>query len=76
MEATESPGCKSLSPARSMRQRVRYSMGESPTVCLNLRAKVERDMPAHSASFCRVQGWAGAACMALMAALICGSARA
>src|SRR5260370_17924702 len=42
----------SLSPASSIRQRVRYSIGDSPTVCLNLRAKVDRDMPARSASFC------------------------
>ena len=40
----------SLSPASSMRQRVRYSMGDSPTVCLNLSVKVDRDMPERFAS--------------------------
>ena len=45
----------SLSPASSIRQRVRYSMGDAPTVSLNFRAKVDRDMPARSASSCNVQ---------------------
>jgi hypothetical protein len=43
-----------LSPARSIRQRVKYSMGNAPIVCLNFRSKVDRDMPARSASFCIV----------------------
>ena len=76
MDAMESLGLRSLSPASNMRQWVRYSIGESPTVCLNLRANVERDMPARSASVCSVQRCAGASCMALIAMLICGSARA
>jgi hypothetical protein len=36
----------SLSPASNMRQRVKCSTGDAPTVSLNLRAKVDRDMPA------------------------------
>ena len=35
-----------LSPANSIRQRVRYSMGDDPTVSLNLSAEIDRDMPA------------------------------
>jgi hypothetical protein len=31
----------SLSPASNMRQRVTYSMGEEPTVALNLKAKAD-----------------------------------
>jgi hypothetical protein len=38
----------SLSPASNMRQRVTYSMGEEPTVALNLKAKADRDMRARS----------------------------
>src|ERR1700737_4477230 len=53
----------SLSPASSIRQRVRYSMGDSPTVCLNFRAKVDRDMPARAASSCNVQRCAGSSCI-------------
>ncbi len=34
-------------------------MGEVPTVCLNLRAKVDRDMPARSPNSCIVQRCAG-----------------
>ena len=66
----------SLSPASSMRQRVRYSIGDAPTVSLNFRAKVDRDMPARSASSCNVQRCAGSSCMALIAAPICLSASA
>ena len=51
-------------------------MGDAPTVALNFRAKVERDMPARSASACKVQRCAGSPCMALIAAPICLSARA
>ena len=51
----------SLSPASSIRQRVRYSIGVSPAVALNFRAKVDRDMPARSASSCNVQRCAGSA---------------
>src|SRR5260370_10103015 len=61
----------SLSRACSIRHRVRYSMGEAPTVCLNFRAKVDRDMPARSASFCIVQPCAGSSCIELIAALLC-----
>jgi hypothetical protein len=49
----------SLSAANSIRQRVRYSMGVSPTVSLNFMAKLDRDMPARSASACNVQRCAG-----------------
>ena len=66
----------SLSPASSIRQRARYSIGAAPTVCLNLSAKIERDMPARSASSWTVQPCAGSSCIALIAALICGSASA
>jgi len=34
-----------LSPASSIRQRVRYCIGETPTVSLNFSAKIDRDMP-------------------------------
>jgi hypothetical protein len=34
----------SLSPASSIRQRVRYSVGDAPTVSLNFRAKVDRKL--------------------------------
>ncbi len=44
-----------LSPASNMRQRVRYSIGEDPTVSLNRKAKVVLDMPARSASVFSVQ---------------------
>jgi hypothetical protein len=33
-------------PATSIRQQVRYSIGDTPTVSLNLSAKVDRDMAA------------------------------
>ena len=55
----------SLSPASSIRQRVRYSMGDAPTVSLNFRAKVDRDMPARSASSWNVQRCAGSSCIAV-----------
>ena len=55
MVETESLEFISRSPASSILQRVRYSMGDVPTVSLNLIAKADRDMPARSASFCRVQ---------------------
>jgi hypothetical protein len=61
-----SPEFTSVSPASSIRQRVRYSMGEALTVCLNFRAKVDHDMPARSASFCIVQPCAGSSCLELM----------
>ena len=60
----------SLSAASSIRQRARYSMGVSPTVFLNFWAKLDRDMPADSASSCKVQPCAGSSCMALIAAPI------
>jgi hypothetical protein len=40
-----SPGFISLSLASSIRQRVKYSVGDVPTVSLNFRAKVDRDVP-------------------------------
>ena len=40
-------------------------MGDAPTVSLNFRAKVDRDMPARSASSCNVQRCAGSSCMAV-----------
>ena len=42
MAETGSPEFASLSPANNIRQRVRYSKGEAPTITLNFRAKVER----------------------------------
>jgi hypothetical protein len=54
----------SLFPARSIRQRVRYSIGDAPTVSLNLRANVDRDMSARCASSCNVQPCAGSSCTA------------
>lgn len=33
-----------LSPASSIRQRVRYSIGDTPAVSLNLSAKVDLDI--------------------------------
>src|SRR5271155_4634113 len=64
------------SPACSILQCVRYSMVDSPTVCLNFRAKVDRDMPARPANSCTVQRCAGSSCIEAIAALICLSARA
>jgi hypothetical protein len=69
-------GIHRLSPARSIRQHVRYSMGDVPAFSLNLRAKIDRDMPARSASSCNVQRCAGSLCMEFIAAPICLSARA
>lgn len=43
-----------LSPANATRQCVRYFIGGVPTVSLNFRAKADRDMPACSASGCKV----------------------
>ena len=60
MTETGSLEFMSLSPASSMRQRVRYSIGDAPTVILKRSAKVDRDMPARSASACKVQRRAGA----------------
>src|SRR5471032_2947461 len=76
MAEMESLELASLSPASSMRQRVRYSIGEAPTVSLNFSAKVERDMPARSANSCKVQRCAGSSCIAPIAAPICLSAKA
>ena len=50
-------------------------MGDFPTFSLNFRAKVDRDMPARSASSCNVQRCAGSSCIELIAALFCLSAR-
>ncbi len=70
-----SPELVSLSPANSIRHRVRYSMGDVPTVALNFRAKLDRDMPTRSATSCNVQRRAGSSCMRSIAALISLSAR-
>ena len=51
-------------------------MGVAPTVCLKRAAKMVRDMPVWAASLWRVQGWPGSLCMAVMAMLMLGSARA
>ena len=61
----------SLSAASSILQRVKYSIGDFPTVSLNLRVKVVRDIPARSASDCNVQRRAGSSCIAVIAAAIC-----
>jgi len=45
ISAIESPEWASRSAAFSMRQRVKYSIGDSPTVSLRRRAKLDRDMP-------------------------------
>ena len=66
----------SLSPASAMRQCARYSIGDVPTVSLNFRAKVDRDMPARAASSCNVHRYAVSSCMAFIAVLICLSASA
>jgi epsilon-lactone hydrolase len=76
MAETGSLELVSLSPASSIRQRLRYSIGDVPTVSLNFRVKLVRDMPARSASACKVHRYAGSWCMAVMAAAICLSARA
>jgi hypothetical protein len=47
-----------LSPASSIRQRVRYSIGGTPTVSLNLSAKIDRDMPARCPNSSAVQSCA------------------
>lgn len=44
----------SWSQASIMRQRVRYSMADVPTVSLNFRAKIDRDIPARCANSCNV----------------------
>jgi hypothetical protein len=44
-----------LSPASRIRQQVRYSIGDAPTVSLNLSAKDDRDMPARCAKSSTVQ---------------------
>ena len=54
MVDTESLELSNRSPAASIRQRVRYSMGDAPTVLLNFKAKIVRDMPARSARDCNV----------------------
>src|SRR5271155_4552546 len=69
MTETGSLEFSSVSAASSIRQRVRYSMGDSPTVCLNFKAKVDRDMPARFPSSCNVQQCAGSSCIELIAAL-------
>ncbi len=66
----------SLSPASNIRHRVRYSIGEVPTVSLNFSANVDRDIPAHSAKSCSVHPCAGSSCIAVIAARICSSASA
>ena len=73
MAETESLEFASLSPASNIRQRVRYSMGDAPTVSLNFSAKVDRDMAARSANSCNVQRCAGSSCIALIVVLICQS---
>ena len=62
----ESSEVISLSPARSIRHRVKYSIGLDPTVSLNLIAKMDRDMPTLSANSFTVQGWDGLACIATL----------
>ena len=52
-----------------MRQRVKYSIGLSPTSYLNLRAKIEREMPTCWANFFTLHGLAGSSCIAVMAVL-------
>jgi hypothetical protein len=52
MLETESLELISRSPAASIRQRVRYSMGDAPTVFLNFKAKIVRDIPARFARDC------------------------
>ena len=47
---TELPVFSSWSTASIIRQRVKYSTGENPTVALNFCANAERDMPAELAS--------------------------
>ena len=44
-----------LSPASSIRHRVRYSIGDTPTVSLSLSAKVDRDKPARCPNCSTVQ---------------------
>ena len=59
-----------LSPASSIRQRVRYSIGDTPTIWRNLSAKVDRDMPPRRANSSTVQSCAGSLCIDAIAALI------
>src|SRR5580700_676497 len=65
-----------LSPASGIRQRVKYSIGGTPTVSLNLSAKIDRDMPARCPNSSTVQSCAGSSCIDVIAALICLSDRA
>jgi hypothetical protein len=60
-----------LRPASSIRQRVRYSIGPSPTNCPNRAAKPDRDMPTSSASAATVQRRAGSRWIAAIAAPTC-----
>src|SRR5580700_11105056 len=76
MTEMESLALAKLSAASSMRQRVRYSIGDVPTIFLNLRVKAVRDMAEDSANDCTVQRRAGSACIHLIAALTRSSARA
>jgi len=55
---------------------LRYSIGDTPTVSLNLSAKIDRDMPARRANSSTVQSCAGSSCIDAIAALICLSDRA
>jgi len=71
-----SPELVSLSPANCIRHWVRYSMGDVPTVPLNFKAKLDRDMPTHCPSSCNVQRRAGLWCIRSIAMLIFLSARA
>src|SRR5580704_15596534 len=65
-----------LSPANSIRQRVKYSIGDTPTVSLNLNAKIDRDMPARCPNSSTVQSCAGSSWIDVIAALIALSKRA
>ena len=57
-----------LSPASSIRQRVRYSICDTPTVSLNLSAKIDRDMPAGCPNSSTVQSCPGSSWMDVIAA--------
>jgi hypothetical protein len=60
-----------LRPASSIRQRVRYSIGPSPTNRRNRAAKPDRDMPTSTASVATDQRRAGSRWIAVIAAPTC-----
>jgi hypothetical protein len=65
-----------LSLANSIRKRIRFSIGDTPTVSFNLSTKVVRDMAARRASFPTVQSRTGSLFIHEIATLICLSDRA